>query len=137
MAARAGADRVIDVARQPGGLAAYEAGKGSFDLLLEASGSSRALTGALAALRPRGIVVQFGIMDEAALPMSLIVAKEIELRGTFRFHEEFALAVRFIAQGLVDVGPLLTEIVPLGEVHRAFQLAGDKSRSMKVQLAFD
>ena len=37
------------------------------------------------------------------LPMNALVAKELELRGTFRFHEEFALAVTLIGKGLVDV----------------------------------
>ena len=40
--------------------------------------------------------------------MNVVVAKEIELRGTFRFHAEFALAVALIGGGLVDVMPLLT-----------------------------
>ena len=33
------------------------------------------------------------------VPMNVVVAKEIELRGTFRFHEEFALAVALIGAG--------------------------------------
>ena len=68
--------------------------------------------------------------------MNVVVAKEIELRGTFRFHEEFALAVALIGGGLVDVMPLLTETVPLAEANDAFELAADRSRAMKVQLAF-
>jgi L-idonate 5-dehydrogenase len=69
------------------------------------------------------------------LPMNTLVAKEINLRGTFRFHEEFAWAVAAIAGGAIDVAPLLTEIVPLSEAVRAFELAGDRGRAMKVQLA--
>jgi L-idonate 5-dehydrogenase len=67
--------------------------------------------------------------------INTIVAKEIQLRGTFRFDAEFEWAVRFIASGAIDVAPLLTEIVPLDEAVRAFDLAGDRSRAMKVQLA--
>ena len=70
------------------------------------------------------------------LPMNVVVAKEIELRGTFRFHEEFALAVALIGGGLVDVMPLLTETIPLARANEAFALAADRSRAMKVQLAF-
>ena len=69
------------------------------------------------------------------LPMNVIVAKEIELRGTFRFDREFPWAVGFIADGAIDVAPLLTEIVPLDDAVRAFELAGDRTRAMKVQLA--
>jgi L-idonate 5-dehydrogenase len=36
----------------------------------------------------------------------------------------------------VDLGPLLSGTYPLEEAVRAFEAAGDRSRSMKVQLAF-
>jgi L-idonate 5-dehydrogenase len=62
-------------------------------------------------------------------------AKEIELRGTFRSHAECALAVALIGGGLVDDMPLLSETVPLADAPAAFELAADRSRAMKVQLA--
>ena len=71
-----------------------------------------------------------------AVPQNTIVAKEIELRGSFRFHEEFALAVEMIASGRVDVMPLLTDIIDVDDAVRAFETAGDRTRAMKVQLAF-
>ena len=42
------------------------------------------------------------------IPINLITAKELELRGTFRFHEEFALALEFMGKGLIDVKPLIS-----------------------------
>ena len=71
-----------------------------------------------------------------AVPLNTVVAKEITLRGTFRFHEEFAWAVDFIVSRRIDVRPLLTEVVPLAEAVRAFDLATDRSRAMKVLLSF-
>jgi L-idonate 5-dehydrogenase len=130
------ADATVNVSEKDA-LARYEADKGYFDVLFEASGNEKALAGALAALRPMGIVVQIGIAGQGMnLPMNVVVAKEIELRGTFRFHAEFALAVALIGGGLVDVMPLLTATVPLAEANEAFALAADRSRAMKVQLAF-
>jgi L-idonate 5-dehydrogenase len=70
------------------------------------------------------------------IPTNVITAKEIVLRGTFRFHEEFALALEFIGKGLIDVKPLITETMPLEKARDAFELASDRSRSMKVQIAF-
>jgi L-idonate 5-dehydrogenase len=58
------------------------------------------------------------------------------VRGTFRFHAEFALAVALIGSGLVDVMPLLSATVPLEQANDAFALAADRSKAMKVQLAF-
>jgi L-idonate 5-dehydrogenase len=81
--------------------------------------------------------VQVGIGSPALIPLSVIVAKELELRGTFRFHEEFALAVTLLAKHLVDVRPLISATLPFTEARAAFDLAGDRSRAMKVQLAFN
>lgn len=133
---RLGADRFVNVAAAPDALAAAAADKGTFDVLLEASGNAAALVAALPAVRPRGVVVQVGIGGPAALPLNVIVAKEIDLRGTFRFHEEFALAVTLLAKGLVDVAPLITATMPFRQAREAFALASDRSRAMKVQLAF-
>jgi L-idonate 5-dehydrogenase len=135
-ATKVGADGVVNVSAKDA-LARYSADKGYFDVMFEASGNAQALAGGLAVVRPQGVVVQIGIAGaEMTLPMNLVVAKEIELRGTFRFHAEFALAVALIGGGLVDVMPLLTETIPLAQAREAFALAADRKRAMKVQLAF-
>jgi L-idonate 5-dehydrogenase len=135
-ARKVGADVTVNVGEKDA-LARYGADKGTFDVMFEASGNAQALAGGLAVVRPQGVVVQIGIAgSEMSLPMNMAVAKEIELRGTFRFHAEFALAVALIGGGLVDVMPLLTETIPLANAREAFELAADRSRAMKVQLAF-
>ncbi len=136
MAARIGADRTINVATASQDLAEFGRDKGTFDVLFEASGNGRALVSALEVLRPGGIIVQVGLGGDVTLPINTIVAKEIQLRGTFRFHEEFALAVELMGKGLIDVKPLITATLPFDRATEAFELAGDKSKSMKVQLTF-
>ncbi len=131
-----GVDRFVNVAAEPDGLRRYSNDKGAFDVLMEASGNAQALVSAFPAVRPGGVVVQVGIGSPAVLPLSVIVAKELELRGTFRFHEEFALAVTLLARRLVDVRPLITATMPFTQARAAFDLAGDRTRAMKVQLAF-
>ena len=136
-AAKVGADVTLNVASEKDALTRYSADKGYFDVMFEASGNAQALAGGMGVVRPTGVVVQIGIAGaEMTLPMNTAVAKEIELRGTFRFHEEFALAVALIGGGLVDVMPLLTATVPLADANEAFALAADRSKAMKVQLAF-
>jgi L-idonate 5-dehydrogenase len=135
-AARAGADRTINVGKDNTALEAYADGKGTFDVLYECSGAQPALVAALAALRPRGIVVQLGIGGDMQLPMLTITAKELDLRGSFRFHEEFAIAVRFMQAGLIDVAPLITHTLPLDDVEQAFAIANDRSQAMKAQIKF-
>ncbi|MCJ9670738.1 MULTISPECIES: L-idonate 5-dehydrogenase [unclassified Neorhizobium] len=135
-ALQVGADRVINVARDPELLSAYAANKGYFDVQFEASGNQSALRAGLEVLKPRGILVQLGLGGDVSIPQNMVVAKEIEMKGTFRFHEEFGLAVDLISKRRVDLKPLLTGTYPLEDAVKAFEAAGDRTRSMKVQLAF-
>jgi len=136
-ALQVGADEAINVAEQPEGLARFTADKGHFDMLFEASGNERALRGAFDALHPRGIIVQVGLGGEMTLPINTIVAKEFDLRGAFRFHEEFGIAVELLNKGLVDVKPLISATLSYRDSARAFALAADRSQAMKVLLSFD
>jgi L-idonate 5-dehydrogenase len=137
MSRRIGADSALNVKENPDALAPFAEGKGRFDIAFEASGSGAALAGALAVVRPRGTIVQIGnAVGEVPVPLATLLAKEITLRGSFRFHAEFAQAVTLLASGRLDVSPLLTEVVPLADAVRAFELATDRSRAMKVQIGF-
>jgi len=131
-----GADRTINVATDGDRLSAYSANKGYFDVMFEASGNERAVRSGLEVLKPRGILMQLGLGGDVSIPQNLVVSKEIDMRGTFRFHEEFALAVDLINRRRVDVRPLLTGVFGLDDAVAAFDIAGDRSRSMKVQIAF-
>lgn len=136
LAAKVGADRVINTGRDPDALAGYAADKGSFDVLYECTGVAAALAGAIPALRPRGVILQLGLGGDMALPMMAITAKELELRGSFRFHSEFALGVGLMQKALINVKPLITQTVPLDQAEVAFRLASDRTQAMKAQIAF-
>ena len=135
-ASMAGADRVIDATEATGGLEAYAADKGYFDLLYECTGSAAALSGAIAAMRPRAVVMQLGLGGDMAVPTMQITVKELDLRGSFRFHEEFATAVRLMQSGAIDVKAAITHTLPLEEAELAFRIANDRSQAMKTQIAF-
>ena len=128
----AGADETINVRDGSEALAS----RGPFDVVFEASGTAAALRSVLPRLMPRGIVVQVGLGGDLPLPINAIVTREVELRGGFRFDEEFDLAVELMNRGRVDVKPLVTASLPITEAVTAFELASDRSRSVKVQLEF-
>ena len=136
LAAKVGADRVINTGTTPDALAGYAGEKGYFDVLYECTGVAAALAGGIAALRPRGVILQLGLGGDMALPMMAITAKELELRGSFRFHHEFAVGVGLMRQGLIDVRPLITQTVPLARAEEAFKLASDRTQAMKAQVVF-
>jgi L-idonate 5-dehydrogenase len=131
-----GADRTHALQDDPDALAPYAAGKGWFDVAFECSGSASAPVAALAVMRPGGTIVQVGVGGEAAIPLAALVAREVRFAGSFRFHAEFAHAVEVLASGRLDPTPMLTEVVPVSDAVRAFDLAGDRRRAMKVQIAF-
>ena len=135
-ALKVGADRVINVLKSPDELAALAAVKGSMDVMFEASGNGAALASGLAALRPRSVLVQLGLGGEVQFPQNMVVSKEVDIRGSFRFHEEFAVAVDLINHRRVDLRPLLSATFPVEDAIAAFELASDRQRSMKVQLSF-
>jgi L-idonate 5-dehydrogenase len=131
-----GADDTINLATTPDGLAPFAANKGVFDVMFEASGNDKALRSGLDVVTPRGIIVSIGLGGDSTLPLNQLVGKELELRGTFRFHEEFAVAVRFLNEGLIDGRPVISHVVDFDHATQAFELACDKSQAMKVQINF-
>lgn len=137
MARQCGADRTINMATAPDALAAYAPDKGHFDVLYECSGAAAALAEGIGAMRPRGVILQLGLGGDMTLPMMAITAKELDLRGSFRFHAEFALGVGLMQKRLVDVRPLITHTLPLDRAEEAFRLASDRGLAMKAQIAFN
>ena len=131
-----GADEAINIAKQPEALAPFAVNKGVFDVMFEASGNDRALRNGLDVVAPRGVIVSIGLGGDSTLPLNQLVGKELELRGTFRFHEEFAVAVRFLNEGLIDGRPVISHVMDFDDAIHAFELASDKSQAMKVQINF-
>ena len=131
-----GADETINLKTQASAMDAYKVDKGQFDVVFEASGSEAALRTGLDSIVPRGVLITVGMGGDISLPMTQVVAKEVDLRGTFRFHAEFATAVRFLNEGLVNGKPVITRVLPMDRALEAFELAADKSQSLKVQIAF-
>lgn len=131
-----GASETINVSKDGSGLKKFESSKGLFELMFECSGSEEPLLGAIGAIKPRGTVVQLGMSGNMLVPMQFITTKEIMLKGSFRFHEEFRLGVSCLLNGSIDVLPLLSHSIPFKNANEAFDLANDRTQSLKVQLIF-
>jgi len=136
IARQMGADEVINAATDSGWVARYSPDKGTFDVLLECSGNQRALRDGLEVMRPRGVIVQLGLGGDVGISQNTIVAKELSICGSFRFHAEFALAVQVINQRRIDFTPLVTRTFTMQQANEAFALASDRKRAMKVLIDF-
>ena len=139
VARQLGADETIDIAAEPARIEAYQADKGWFDVAFEASGNPQALITCLDCVQPGGRIVQLGMLPGGplGLPLTRLTPKEIDLVGTFRFHEEFGVAVEALVSGRLDATPVLTDTFAAAERDAAFAAALDRQHHMKVQLVFD
>jgi L-idonate 5-dehydrogenase len=105
------------------------------DVAIEASGSPAALVTAAGAVRRGGRLVMLGLLPPGTVPYpgNLVVTRELDVRGAFRFDPEFGEALRLLAGGL-PVGPVVTGTVGLAGALSAFELAADRRRACKVLL---
>ncbi len=131
-----GVDETVNVQSEPDGLARFLEDEAQFDVALEASGAPQALHSLFSVLRRGGRIVQLGMMPpgETSLPINLVQTREIELVGAFRAHDEFRSAVEMIISGKIDVSPILSGTYPLDRAGDAFNLAGDRSKVVKLHL---
>ncbi len=136
MARAAGANLTVNMGQDPDGLGQFTAEKGVFDVLYECSGAAPALAAGIHAMRPGGTIMQLGLGGDMTLPMMAITAKELSLKGSFRFHEEFDIGVSLMQQGLIDLKPLITHTVGLDDAVAGFEIASDRSQAMKAQISF-
>lgn len=138
VARRVGADLAVRSDRLAPGERLVDA-VGEPDVAFEVSGAPSALAAAIDTVRRGGTIVQVGTLpaDGMHLLANQIMARELDLRGSFRFGNVFGHAVDAIARRRVDVRPVLSGVHPLTEAVRALTLARDKTVSMKVQLGPD
>lgn len=132
-----GADKAINSADIEN-VAHFKAQKGFFDVSFDASGVPAAIQLMIQITRPRGILIQVGnSRGLTGIPLMDIVAKELTLKGSFRFGPEFLSAVNWLENHRIDPLPLLSAEINIDNAEDAILLAADKTRSAKVQLTFD
>jgi L-idonate 5-dehydrogenase len=134
VARRLGADRVVDVSAE--GATERAAMDLPIDIAFEVSGTPAGLTSAIGAVRRGGVVVQIGNLPGGAIsiPANAVMAKEIDLRGSFRFGRELDLAVGLIVSAEIDVLSIVTAEHALTDAVAGFRAALDRSRNIKVML---
>ena len=81
-----GATHALNTMADPDALKPYLADKGQIDVMFECSGNERALRAGMEVVRPRGTIVQLGLGGDMSVPQNMVVAKELLITGSFRFH---------------------------------------------------
>jgi threonine dehydrogenase-like Zn-dependent dehydrogenase len=102
------------------GIAPEDAGGFLVDVVLECSGSAAATVAALKLLAPGGILVVVGAGPEPALDSATILLKEITVRGSYIYNDEFNRAIELLATQQIAVADLTTVVSPLPDALAAF-----------------
>ena len=106
------------------------------DLALEAVGRNETVTGAIDCTRKGGAVTLIGnIMPEVTLPLQKVVVKQLRLQGSCASSGEYPEAIELIANGKIQVKPLITAVASLEDGPRWFErLHSREPNLMKVIL---
>jgi L-idonate 5-dehydrogenase len=108
----------------------------SYDVVFECSGVGVALSSAVRAARRAGTIVQVGMLPTADIGVNLapMLAKELTIRGAFRFSTEIDDAVALLAESDA-LDSVISHVLPASDAVQAFELARDSSASAKVLLS--
>jgi 2-desacetyl-2-hydroxyethyl bacteriochlorophyllide A dehydrogenase len=121
-------EAIVDAARRL-------AGRDGVDLVVETAGTVEAVelsVGQVGFVRPGGRVVLTGLPHSPArIEFFWVVRREIDIRGSMIYRDEFGEAVALLAGGRVDVEPLLTHRFPLAAIDAALAAHRDPT-SIKV-----
>jgi L-iditol 2-dehydrogenase len=124
LAARLGAERTLALDDgDPVAAARALAGRDGVDCVVETAGTARAVElvlGQVGFVRPGGRVVLTGLPHEpASVPFFWLVRREIDVRGSMIYRDEFGQALALLARGAVEVSDLLTHRFPLERIEQA------------------
>ncbi|GAA3543543.1 L-idonate 5-dehydrogenase [Zobellella aerophila] len=137
IAAAMGAAVTINVAKQAEALAREVTAGGEFDVVMEVTGSPKALDDALPYVRRGATLVQVGGFGAGVQldSLGLIMSKELNYLGSFRFTEtDYQEAVALLKGKALNLAPMLSATLPLEQAEAAFALARDRTRASKVHL---
>ena len=123
-----------DLARQLGATAALDSGPAEleglwrlaphgFAVVIDATGVPAVIEQALGYLKPRGQYLQFGVAPEGATARYSpyeVFRNDWTIIGSFALCYTFQPAIAWLANGVVDIAPLISHTLPLAEFSRAF-----------------
>jgi 3-hydroxyethyl bacteriochlorophyllide a dehydrogenase len=127
------ADQVVDVNRESLDEAISEA---NINLIVEATGSMTALSGALPLLANHGRVLLLGYYETINVPYAPLFMREAQLliarEWQFGADGDLPRVRDMLAAGELDVRGLLTHRVPLDRIQAAYRLAFEDPACLKV-----
>jgi L-iditol 2-dehydrogenase len=123
-----GADLVKEIQKQTDGR--------GVDVVLEAVGREETISASIASVRKGGTVTLIGnIQPEVKIPLQVVVSRQIRLQGSCASSGEYPEAMELMAQGKIQVKPLITAVAPLEDGAQWFsRLHSGEPNLMKIVL---
>ncbi len=90
------------------------------DASLECAGNSEAFQLAVRSVKSSGRVILVGIGGPAEFPTKDLVIREIEIKGSMVYWNEFAESLELLRQHKINTKGIVTKIVPLQDIQAAF-----------------
>lgn len=109
----------------------------AYDLVFESTGSSVAFSNALETVRPLGGIVVIGFVSTGEVHLRLITLKALKICGTIGGTGEFPRVLQAIEKDPGYFEKLITHRFHSLDYPKAFEMAMDKEKSLKVQIYFD
>jgi L-gulonate 5-dehydrogenase len=140
LAKKLGADKVVNTKKEDLAVAVNEfTGGEGITVFIDAVGAAWALIQGMELAAPTARIVALGLSgDELKFPQALISKKELELVGSRMHSNRFPEAIRWISEGKVQTGPMVTHAFPFTEAQAAFDLLEKSPQTTcKVLLTFE
>jgi L-iditol 2-dehydrogenase len=133
-----GASALTDVTAEVGETDSYSglySGRG-YDAIFETSGSPAAFRQAVDLLRPLGTVMALGFIPSVEFNLKTITLKAARIMGSMGGTGEFETVLNFTFNCPELARQLITHRLPFEDYARAFAVAEDRQRAMKVLVTF-
>lgn len=100
-----------------------------FNCCFECSGAEAGIKMCIDSVRKRGTVIQVGVLSLIReIDLCSLMKKEITLKGSFgSTHFSWEKAIRLLERKLIQVRPLVTEVLPLDQWEKGFGMMESKS----------
>jgi 2-desacetyl-2-hydroxyethyl bacteriochlorophyllide A dehydrogenase len=106
-----------------------------YDIVIDCSGNSAAVTTAITTVKPNGTVVLVGVsITNISIPSALIVTKELKLFGAIAYTmEEFEKCINLMSERKIDVLRFVDDIVGFDDVQKSFErLTSGNDNAIKI-----
>lgn len=108
-----------------------------YDVVFETSGAPPAFYRAVELLRPLGTIMALGFLPSVEFSLKQITLKAARIMGSIGGTGDFERALAFAHQHPHLAAELVSHRIPFREYERAFELAQDRKKAMKVLVIFD